>query len=49
MGQRTVYAEVPPGLEYELTTIGTDVLPIIKQLQAWGRWQQQNKQEKSEN
>lgn len=33
---RTVYAEVPPRVEYELTAIGKELAPIIKQLEAWG-------------
>ncbi|MGJ1385954.1 winged helix-turn-helix transcriptional regulator [Sphingobacterium spiritivorum] len=44
--KRTVYAEVPPRVEYELTAIGMELLPIIKQLEAWGRRHQQNKQDK---
>lgn len=35
--RRTVYAEVPPRVEYELTTSGHQLLPIIKQLEAWGK------------
>ena len=34
--QRTVYAEVPPRVEYELTPIGYELKPIIKQLEKWG-------------
>lgn len=33
---RTVYAEIPPRVEYELTSIGYDLKPIIKQLEIWG-------------
>lgn len=33
---RTVYAEVPPRVEYELTTIGYDLKPIIMHLEKWG-------------
>ena len=33
---RTLYAEVPPRVEYELTTIGYELRPIIKQLEQWG-------------
>jgi DNA-binding HxlR family transcriptional regulator len=36
MVKRTVYAEVPPRVEYELTTIGYELKPIIKQLEKWG-------------
>lgn len=34
--KRTVYAEVPPRVEYELTPIGYELKPIIKQLEKWG-------------
>ncbi|RBQ03348.1 winged helix-turn-helix transcriptional regulator [Pedobacter miscanthi] len=34
--KRTVYAEVPPRVEYELTEIGYDLKPIIKMLENWG-------------
>jgi DNA-binding HxlR family transcriptional regulator len=33
---RTVHAEVPPRVEYELTPIGYEVAPIIRQLEKWG-------------
>ncbi|WP_374755638.1 winged helix-turn-helix transcriptional regulator [Dyadobacter jiangsuensis] len=31
-----MYAEIPPRVEYELTPIGYDLKPIIKQLEIWG-------------
>ncbi|MCE7043175.1 helix-turn-helix domain-containing protein [Dyadobacter sp. CY312] len=34
--KRTVYAEVPPRVEYELTEIGYDLRPVIMQLELWG-------------
>ncbi|QEH41999.1 helix-turn-helix domain-containing protein [Chitinophaga sp. XS-30] len=34
--KRTVYAEVPPRVEYELTPIGYQLKPIIRQLEKWG-------------
>jgi DNA-binding HxlR family transcriptional regulator len=34
--KRTVYAEVPPRVEYELTEIGIELIPIWKQLSEWG-------------
>lgn len=34
--KRTVYAEVPSKVEYELTSIGYELGPIIKQLESWG-------------
>ena len=33
---RTVYAEVPPRVEYELTPIGYALKPVIKALEDWG-------------
>jgi DNA-binding HxlR family transcriptional regulator len=33
---RTVYAVVPPRVEYDLTDLGRTVVPIIEQLRAWG-------------
>lgn len=42
--KRTVYAEVPPRVEYELTKIGLQLKPILKQLEAWGlKHKKQNK------
>ncbi|WP_083488773.1 winged helix-turn-helix transcriptional regulator [Pedobacter borealis] len=35
--KRTVYAEVPPRVEYELTPIALEFLPIFCQLSAWGK------------
>jgi DNA-binding HxlR family transcriptional regulator len=36
MIKRTVYAEVPARVEYELTGIASEMVPIFKQLSAWG-------------
>lgn len=33
---RTVHPEVPPRVEYELTSIGLKLAPIIKELGKWG-------------
>lgn len=33
---RTVYAEVPARVEYELTGIGNDLIPICTELHSWG-------------
>lgn len=33
---RTVYAEVPARVEYELTGIGKDLIPICTELHGWG-------------
>ena len=35
--KRTVYAEVPPKVEYELTDFGGTVEPIIRALYEWGK------------
>jgi DNA-binding HxlR family transcriptional regulator len=34
--KRTVYAEVPPRVEYELTEMALELGPILKQLSEWG-------------
>lgn len=34
--KRTVYAEVPPRVDYELTPIGYELEPIIFQMIEWG-------------
>lgn len=33
---RTVYAEVPPRVEYRLTTGGAELAPVIAALKTWG-------------
>ena len=33
---RTVYAEVPPRVEYELTPIGAELIPVLHLLGSWG-------------
>lgn len=33
---RTVHPEIPPRVEYELTEIGKDLLPICANLHQWG-------------
>jgi DNA-binding HxlR family transcriptional regulator len=33
---RTVYAEVPPRVEYRLTDAGRDLAPVVIALKAWG-------------
>ena len=35
---RTVFAEVPPRVEYCLTQEGKTLLPILEELGKWGRW-----------
>ena len=33
---RTVYAEVPPRVEYALTELGYSLKPVLDAMQAWG-------------
>jgi DNA-binding HxlR family transcriptional regulator len=35
---RTIFAEVPPRVEYCLTKEGKTLLPILEELAKWGRW-----------
>jgi len=37
---RTVYAEVPPRVEYRLTALGETLLPVLEAMYAWGAQQQ---------
>lgn len=34
--RRTVYAEIPPRVEYELTEMAIELTPLLKQLSDWG-------------
>ncbi|MGA7914886.1 MAG: helix-turn-helix domain-containing protein [Candidatus Acidiferrales bacterium] len=34
--ERTVYAEVPPRVEYRLTPLGETLLPVLQAMYAWG-------------
>lgn len=36
---RKVYVEVPPKVEYALTTTGKELIPFIKLMRAWGEKQ----------
>ena len=36
---RKVYLEVPPKVEYALTSTGKELIPFIKQMQIWGEKQ----------
>lgn len=33
--KRTVYAEVPPRVDYELTSISIELIPVWRQLEEW--------------
>jgi len=35
--KRTVYAQVPPRVDYEMTDIALELVPIWKQLEEWGK------------
>lgn len=34
---RTIYAEVPPRVEYELTELGRTLIPVLDKLEEWAR------------
>jgi DNA-binding HxlR family transcriptional regulator len=42
---RTIHAEVPPRVEYELTDLGTGLLPVLDGLHAWGERQTSSAEE----
>ncbi|WP_196887500.1 winged helix-turn-helix transcriptional regulator [Aureivirga sp. CE67] len=39
--KRTVYAEVPPRVEYELTSVGYSLKPLMDSLETWGKMHQE--------
>ena len=39
---RTVYAEVPPRVEYSLSELGETLRPILDAMQAWGEEYKEN-------
>ena len=41
---RTVYAEVPPRVEYALNELGETLRPILDAMEAWGMSYQENAQ-----
>jgi len=34
--ERTIYAEIPPRVEYKVTDYGMSLMPVISVLQDWG-------------
>lgn len=40
---RTVYPEVPPHVEYSLSSIGESMRPIIQAMEQWGRFYKNQK------
>ena len=40
---RTVYPQIPPKVEYALTTLGTDLAPLIQTMEIWGNKYKQDK------
>ncbi|MBC8756377.1 helix-turn-helix transcriptional regulator [Kordia sp. YSTF-M3] len=40
---RKVYLEVPPKVEYALTTTGKELIPFIEQLRSWAKNQMEQK------
>jgi DNA-binding HxlR family transcriptional regulator len=35
--KRTIYAEVPPRVEYELTNLGATLMPALESLETWAQ------------
>lgn len=35
--ERTIFAEIPPRVEYKLTAYGESLLPVIKIIRDWGK------------
>ncbi len=35
--KKTIYAQVPPMVEYSLTPIGKDLIPILEEMDKWGK------------
>lgn len=42
---RTIYAEVPPRVEYALSELGESMRPIIQSMQEWGLYYQGQRKE----
>ena len=35
--KRTIFAEVPPRVEYEMTDLGRTLIPMLEEIALWGR------------
>lgn len=44
---RTAHAEIPPRVEYQLSEFGITLLPLLSQLQTWGKRLLENRQGKN--
>ena len=42
---RTIYAEVPPRVEYALSDLGESMRPVIQSMQEWGLYYQGQRKE----
>jgi DNA-binding HxlR family transcriptional regulator len=42
--KRTIYAEVPPRVEYELTELAMELAPVLQQLSNWGNKHRQRQE-----
>jgi DNA-binding HxlR family transcriptional regulator len=40
--ERTVYAQIPPKVEYRLTALGETLLPVLETMYAWGAQTREN-------
>lgn len=40
--ERTIYPETPPRVEYKLTALGQDLIPVMDSLCKWGKLYQEN-------
>ncbi|TDT45584.1 DNA-binding HxlR family transcriptional regulator [Maribacter spongiicola] len=40
---RTLYGEIPPRVEYTLTSLGKSLLPVVKAMTTWGQKQMEEK------
>jgi DNA-binding HxlR family transcriptional regulator len=47
--ERSVYAEIPPKVEYQLTESGKKLKPVLEQLEKWGRMHKEFTERLTEN